>query len=139
MTDSITLSLPEDVSVKIRSIARETNQTVEQILLNYLKDLSEPLPVLPADIQDELKALQYLSDDTLWTIARDQMAEDIQNRAHVLMQKNNQEALTQLEQAELDQLVERADRLMLRKAEAASILRKRGHDFKQKDFRPKDA
>jgi hypothetical protein len=40
------------------------------------------------------------------------------------------------EQAELDSLVERADRLMLRKAEAASILTQRGYPVTQKDFKP---
>lgn len=138
MSDSITLSLPEDVSIRARSIAKETNQTVEQVLLDYLMNLSEPLPTLPPDIQEELDALRRLSDDTLWTIARDQLAENVQKRAHDLMQKNNQGSLTQQEQDELDQLVEKADRLMLRKAEAASILRQRGHDFNQADFRPQD-
>ncbi len=51
------------------------------------------------------------------------------------MDRNNREALTAAEQGELDQLVQRADRLMLRKAEAATILlRERGHTFGQQDF-----
>jgi len=45
-------------------------------------------------------------------------------------------ALPPEQQAELDLLVERADRLMLRKAEAAAILTERGHAFSQSDFNP---
>ena len=38
------------------------------------------------------------------------------------------------EHAELEKLVERGDRLMLWKAEAAALLRKRGYTFTQKNF-----
>jgi len=100
--------------------------------------LPEPLPALPGDVQAELDALQRLSDDTLWTITRDQLPDTVQNRAHHLMTKNNQDVLTASEQQELDNLVNRADRLMLRKAEAATILRQRGHTVTQKDFKPED-
>ena len=138
MADSITVALPDDLSAKVRLIAESTNQSVEQVVLSHLQTLSDPLPVLPQDVQDELNALQHLSDDTLWTIARDQLPETVQTRASDLMQKNNQHQLTKPEQTELDQLVIRADHLMLRKAEAATILRQRGHQFTQSDFQPKD-
>jgi len=138
MTDSITIDLPDDVSVKVRALAEQKNQSIEQILLDYLRQLPEPLPALPGDVQAELDALQRLSDDTLWTITRDQLPDTVQNRAHHLMTKNNQDVLTASEQQELDNLVNRADRLMLRKAEAATILRQRGHTVTQKDFKPED-
>lgn len=138
MTDSITLALPDDLSAKVRSIAKDKNLSVEEVLLDYLKSVSESLPTLKPNEQEELDALVHLSDDTLWTIARDQLPDAIQARAHALMKKNNTSILTNTEQNELDNLVARADRLMLRKAEAATILRQRGHDFAQEDFRPKN-
>jgi len=99
-----------------------------------LKTLAPPLPVLPPDTQVELAALHHLSYDALWTIAREQMPEDVQARAHALMDKNSGNVMTDEEHAELEKLVERGDRLMLRKAEAAALLRKRGYTFAQKDF-----
>ena len=119
-------------------MARQSNQSVEEVILSHLKNLSGSLPALPTDIQDELSAFGKLSDDTLWTIARDQMPSEVQNRAQALMTKNNQGDLSDDEQSELDMLVQRADRLMLRKAEAATILRQRGHPFTQHDFKPQD-
>jgi len=134
MADLIILEVPEDISVRAREIAETVAQPVEQLLLDHLKTLAPPLPVLPPDTQVELDALQHLSDDALWTIAREQMPEDVQARAHALMDKNSGNVMTDEEHAELEKLVERGDRLMLRKAEAAALLRKRGYTFTQKDF-----
>jgi hypothetical protein len=137
MTDLIILQVPEDISARVRQIAAAMAQPVEQVLLDHLKTLAAPLPVLPPDTQAELDALHRLSDDALWTIASAQMPEDVQARAHALMDKNSRGAITDDEHAELEQLVERGDRLMLRKAEAATILRQRGHTFTSKDFQAK--
>lgn len=136
MTDEIVLTIPEDISARARQIAETTEQPVEQVLIEHLKTLSSPLPELPSEDQAELEALHHLSSDALWTIAREQMPETAQNRAHELMSKNSRGIITDEERAELEALVERSDRLMLRKAEAASILTKRGYAFTQRDFRP---
>jgi hypothetical protein len=82
--------------------------------------------------------MQHLSDDALWTIAREQMPDNVQARARELMDKNSHGTISDGEADELEQLVQRADRLMLRKAEAAAILSHRGHTFEQSDFRPQD-
>ncbi|MEL6524188.1 MAG: hypothetical protein AAFQ07_00625 [Chloroflexota bacterium] len=135
MTDSVTLSLSDDLSAKVRAIAYSTNQTVEEVLLRHLKDIGEMLPDLPQDEQSELEVLARLSDDALWTIVREQLPSDVQACAESLMQKNNKIRLSDSEQTELSKLVARADSLMLRKAEAASLLRERGHNFSQSDFK----
>jgi len=102
-------------------------------LLEHLQTLSTPLPTLAPKEQAELDALQHLSADALWNMTREQMSDEVQARAEKLMHQNT---LSDSEQAELDSLVERADRLMLRKAQAASILRQRGYPVTQKDFKP---
>jgi hypothetical protein len=136
MSDQIVLTIPEDISARARQIAETTEQPVEQVLIDHLKSLSIPLPALPPEEQAELDALHQLSDDALWTIAREQMPDDVQTRAHALMDKNSRGTITDDERAELEKLVERADRLMLRKAEASAILRERGNPFTRKDFKP---
>ncbi len=138
MTEQITLTLPEDISARVRQIAETTSQPVEQIVLDHLKSLSIQLPPLPPDDQAELDALHHLSDDALWTIAREQVPEDAQARAHTLMDRNSRGIITDAEADELEKLVHRADRVMLRKAEAAAILKERGFAFSQNDFRPQD-
>lgn len=134
MSDPIILTIPEEIAKQARQLAQSKQQSTEAVLLDHLKTL---MPALPQAVQAELDALQYLSDDALWTIAREQMSEAIQTRAHDLMTRNTQGTLTPDEQIELEHYSERADRLMLRKAEAALILRQRGYVFTQEDFRPK--
>jgi hypothetical protein len=52
------------------------------------------------------------------------------------MDKNSRSVMTDEEHVELEKVVARGDRLMLRKAQADAMLRKRGHTFRQKDFLP---
>lgn len=129
MADRITLTLPDELSARVRRIAESREQSVEEVLLEHLRTLSAPLPALSPDQQAELDALQSLSDDALWTIARERMPEEVERRAHALMEQNSTGAISEAERVELEQLVERADRLMLRKAEAAALLKGRGQDI----------
>lgn len=133
-----TLTIPEAVYRRARRIAEETSQPVEQLLIEHLKNLPEPLPALPPDEQAELDALKHLSDDALWTIAREQMPEDIQAQMQVLMDKNSLGTITAEEYQVLEGFVERGNRLMVRKAEAAGLLMERGYTFTQKDFMPRN-
>jgi hypothetical protein len=137
MTD-LTLTIPDELYERAKHIAESTSQPIEQVILQHLQTLPAPLPILPDDVQAELDALKYLSDDALWTIAQEQMPDAVQSRAHDLMNRNSQGMLNEAERSELDALVERADRLMVRKAEAAAILRERGYPFTQQDYKPRD-
>lgn len=49
---------------------------------------------LPSDERSELQALTYLSDDTLWTIAREQMPPALQDCMSRLMDKNSKGSLS---------------------------------------------
>ena len=135
MTDLIMLQVPEEISARARQIAEMMALPVEQVLLDHLKTLSTPLRVLPPATQAELEALHQLSDDALWTMARAQMSEDVQVHTHILLEKNSRGVITDEEHAELEALVDRGDRLMLCKAEAAAILKARGYPFTPKDFK----
>ena len=135
---NFTLTVPEEVYSRARRIADETSRPVEQILIEHLQTLSDPLPALPPEEQEELEALKHLSDDALWTFAREQMPQDIQERMQILMDKNSRGTIGDEEYEELSHNVERGNRLMVRKAEAAHILMERGYHFTKSDFRPQD-
>lgn len=134
MTQQITLTIPDDISERAKEIAQMTSQPIEQVLIAHLQTLNRY--GLPLDIQSELDALRYLSDDALWTIAREQLPAETQQRARFLMTKNSPGLLSEDEQIELEELVNRADRLMLRKAEVSVILESRGYSFQKQDFKP---
>lgn len=132
----LTVHLPDSVLDPIRQIAAARAQSVEQVIIDQLRSvLSIGLPAtLPPDEESELVAFRFLSDDTLRNIAREQMPQAIQERMQPLMDSNNLGTITTDEYAELSELVERGNRLTLRKAWAAAILMERGHPITEQDF-----
>ena len=122
-----TLTIPDDVYQRARQIAEETSQPIDQLIIGYLRTLSASLPVLAADEEAELEALKHLSDDALWTMAREKMAEILSSQMEQLMDGNSKGTLTPDERHTLESLVERGQRLMLRKSEAAALLTQRGY------------
>ena len=125
---SITLPVPDDIYDCARRIAEGTSQSIEAVLLQQLKDaFAAPLPDLAPEEQREQEALRLLSDDALWTIARDQMSEDRQARIQTLMDANSQGTLDDAQRSELEALVVQGQRLSVRKARAAALLTERGY------------
>lgn len=134
MTDHVvTLAVSDEVYEYARRIAETTARPIEQILQQRL-EAALPLPRLPTDEEAELAALRQLSDDALWTIAAEQMPHVQQERRSALLQLNERQMLSDAEQAELDDLLLRGDRLMVRKAEAAALLKERGFNVTSQDL-----
>jgi hypothetical protein len=129
-----TLTVPEDVYQRARLIAEETSRPVDEVLIAYLRTLSAPLPVLAADEEAELEAMKHLSDDALWTMAREQMAASLQEQMQTLMDGNSRGTLSAEERTTLENLVERGQRLMLRKSEAGALLTQRGYRVTPEDM-----
>lgn len=131
----VTVTLPEALYAPIREIAEAKSQTVEHVLIEQLQSvLSIKLPHLPPDEASELAAFKFLSDDTLRNIAHEQIPSRLQEHMQVLMDRNTLGTITASEYDELSQLVERGQRLTLRKAWAAGILMERGHHITGDDF-----
>lgn len=128
-----TLDIPEDVVSAARRIAEATSQPLEKVLLNRLKS-TFPLPPLPSDEEAELDALTHLSDDALWTLAREQLPDSVQEHMTILMDRNSRGTITPEEYAELEGYVDRGQRLMLRKSEASAVLTRRGYTITPKDL-----
>lgn len=125
---TFTIPIPDRLYEKAQRIAEQTAQSVDRVIENRLADaFDQPLMDLPADEHAELRALEYLSDDALWTIAREQLQVVKQGRLSVLMQQNSAGTITASELDELTRLVEDGDRLTLRKATAMKLLINRGH------------
>ena len=131
------ISIPDTLYEKARRVAEQTAQQVDDVIRERLADaFSEPLAELPADEVAELRALAYLSDDTLWTIAREQMPATKQERMSTLMDSNSFGTITDDEYRELTALVEGGQRLMLRKSEAMKLLLDRGYQVGFEDLTP---
>ena len=123
-----TIAIPHLLYEKAQRLAQQTSQSVDEIICTWLEGaLDQPMLDLPSDERAELQAMSYLSTDALWTIAREQMPPDVQQAMTQLMEKNSQGTITENEFRDLSALVERGQRLTLRKAQAMKLLVDRGY------------
>lgn len=132
-----TVLIPELLYDKAQRIAEQTARPVEEVIRTRLEQSLDDMPLdLPHGERAELRALSYLSDDALWTMAREQLANEKQERMHLLMDKNTDGSITDNEYAELTGLVELGQRLTLRKAEAMKLLLDRGYTVTLDSLKP---
>jgi hypothetical protein len=135
-----TISIPNSLYEKAQRLAKQTSQSVDEIICTRLEGaLEQPMLELPSDERAELQALSYLSTDALWTIAREQMPPNLQHAMSQLMEKNSQGTITEEEFRDLSALVERGQRLTLRKAQAMKLLLDRGYAVSLDALKPTDA
>ena len=127
---TLTLKVSDDVYARAQAIADETEQPIERVLENYLTTLPASMG-LSAEVQEELAALPHLSDDALWTIEKSKVAPTMTAQIHGLLDLENR---SHDSQAELDELLDRADRLTLRKVEAMVLLKNRGYTVGAEEF-----
>jgi len=125
---TITLTLPEALYERARETALAASLSLEQVLTQSIA-LSLPSleDDLPTDMRSELAALSLRSDDELWAIARSAMDVRQQARLQALADAKKRRALTASEQSTLAQLMDTAEHVLLRKAEAYRLLARRGH------------
>jgi hypothetical protein len=134
-----TISIPGSLYEKAQRLAQQTSQSVDNIICTRLEGaLDQPMLDLPSDERAELQAMSYLSTDALWTIAREQMQPDLQHAMAQLMDKNSQGTITEDEFRDLSALVERGQRLTLRKAQAMKLLLDRGYSVSLDVLKPID-
>ena len=127
-TQDITVSLPEDLYLRLKHTAQATQQSLTDVVLRAVQVGSPPRwEDAPAAFHVDLAALDRLDDEALWRIVRNRRTEADVVRLQELLDKNADDQLTEVERAELLQLRTEADRFMLRKAHAAALLHWRGH------------
>jgi hypothetical protein len=137
MTDhQITLRISDAVYARAQRIAEQTAQPVEQVLTARLVESFDVLNALPQDERGELSAFQQLSDDTLFGIVGEQASTALKERMRLLGERTSRGTISADDAAEYAALVERGNRLLLRKAWAANVLMNRGHRVSPQDFAP---
>ena len=134
-----TIAIPHLLYEKAQRLAKQTSQSVDEIICTRLEGaLDQPMLDLPSDERAELQAMSYLSKDALWTIAREQIPPDVQHIMSQLMEKNSQGTIAAEEFRDLSALVERGQRLTLRKSQAMKLLLDRGYAISLDALKPTD-
>jgi predicted transcriptional regulator len=126
-TQRVTIELPEAIFHRFVQIAEATQQPLEDLIAqSVVSNLPPSAENAPLEMRAELMEMQTFNVDELLAIAQTQ-ADAVQHEHHVkLLEKNQAGLMSPEEQNELTNLRLKADRLMLRKAYAWSILRWKG-------------
>lgn len=127
MTQSLSIRLPEALYEQLFETARATAQPLETVVLQSIRVGAPPdLAKVPERFRNDLRALNHLDTSVLWRVAQTELEADRVRGYEALLAKNQQEALSDEERAQLDQLREMSDLLMLRRAYAYALLKWRG-------------
>ncbi len=127
-SQSVTLELPEPLYEQLQARAVRRQRTVADEVLDVLTGAIPATEALPDDLEQAIAQLVHLDDAALWQAGRSKMASDAVERLSELNAKRQREGLTEAEQQESDLLVRQYERSMLVRAQAAALLKQRGHD-----------
>jgi hypothetical protein len=127
---SVTLEIPDLLYHRLVNTAQAVGRSLEEIILHALTVGSPPdWTDVPEEFQTELARLDGLDNDTLGHIAKSPQYQAEMEHYSQLLEKNQEEELTPAEHLELETLRYAADLFILKKAQAAVLLRWRGERF----------
>ena len=129
VTTPVTIDLPVPLFQQLETIARQQHRSIPDVVRDIVLREVHSLPTLPQDIEAELAAFTNLSDAVLWLLARSTLTEAEQQELATLNSQAEQRALTQEEQTQQQALIDAYDRVMVRRAQAALLLKSRGYDL----------
>ena len=128
---SITVNLPSALYNRLKRRAEQTRRTVEAELLEVVATAVPIADELPPDLAEAISPLALLDDEALWRAARSHLPAEAASQMEELHLKRQREGLSEAEQQTLAGLVRQYERAMLVRAQAAALLKQRGHDVSE--------
>ena len=129
---TMTVQLPVEIYERLKRRAEESHRSVNDQLVEMVATaMYEEEPPLPPDVDDALKQLAFLDDETLWRMVRTRQPEKEMERLEYLNSKQQREGLTDEEKEELDRLLFLYERRILVRAEIMALLKERGYDVSE--------
>lgn len=124
----VTLELPEPLYEQLQARAVRRQRTVADEVLDVLTGALPATEALPNDLEQAIAQLVFLDDAALWQAGQSKIASASVERLSELNAKRQREGLTEAEQQTSERLVRQYERSMLVRAQAAALLKQRGHD-----------
>ena len=123
----VTLNLPYALYRRLKHQADRARRTVEDELIEVVATAVPVGDELSADLNEAISPLALLNDDDLWRAARSHLPVEAAAQMEGLHLKRQREGLTEAEARTLAGLVRQYERAMLVRAQAAVLLKERGH------------
>ena len=125
----VLVRLPQPLYEQLQARAARRQRTVADEVLDVLTGATPATEQLPEDLEHMVAQLVHMDDAALWQAARSRMPTDAAERLEALNLKRQREGLDAAEQQESDLLVRQYEQSMLVRAQAAVLLKQRGHDI----------
>ena len=122
----VTINLPESVYRRIKKLSQARQRSVAEEVTAVVTAALPDQERLPADLETELAQPNQLSDEELWRAARMTAPAGKTERMQFLVDRQQLEGLTAVEQEEAALLSQFFNRIMLVRAKAAVLLKARG-------------
>ena len=127
---AITLHLPETLYKRFRQRAEWSRRSLENELLDAVAASAASAEAeLSPELIEAVEALESLGDEELWRLARETMSPAASQELETLHFKQRGEVLSPTEDATRARLIHEYERSMLVRAQAARLLKERGHDI----------
>ena len=114
MSDTITLELPDKIAQNARRVAAKTRRSLSDVLLGWLGQIADDLPV------------EDLPDEQVLAISAMQLDPASQLELSELLAANREGTLTHQQRLRLDELMQLYRRSLIRKARAMKVAVDRG-------------
>jgi hypothetical protein len=125
---AITLHLPDTLYERFRQRAEWSHRSLETELLEAVASAAPAEAELSPELIKAVEALERLADEELWHLARKTMSKEASQELEALHLKQRDEQLSPAEDAARAKLIQEYEQTMLIRAQAARLLKDRGHD-----------
>lgn len=126
---AITLHLPETLYEYFRKRVEWTRRSLEDEVLDAVASGASLEEELSPELIGEVESLEALGDEQLWRLARQTMPREATSKLEALHFKQRDEGLNGTEDATRRKLIREYERTILIRAQAAKLLKERGHDI----------
>jgi hypothetical protein len=125
---TIHLTLPKELHDRLLHRAEAVGRSLQKEIIEALYEATADASELPLHLTEALAPLPSCSDEELWHAARVRLPVEESETMESLNRKRSHQGLEDAEACRLARLRRLADRVMLVRAEAAVLLKQRGHD-----------
>jgi hypothetical protein len=125
----VTLRVPDVLYERVQHAAASLKRSLEDIVLLALATALPPLTELPREVADDLGALAFLDDAALFEVVQSTLPPELSAEMDALLADKGRGEIETSAGQRLDELVRAHEVLTLRRAQAALLLQRRGHDM----------
>ena len=127
--ETLTLNVPESLYQRLKQRAAVEHRSLEEVVIDTLVTAVPEEDRITPELEQLLNSMASLDDETLWRAARNDLAREAAEEIRRLRAKRERKGLTLDERQRCADLLRQYDEGILIRAEAAALLKQRGHNI----------